>query len=114
MGHPATPVCPRIPRAALGWGCLGIVDLDSGRCARQLWNEFGVGARLDVTGWGCGFDGVKPVMLRYMHRNPVKRGLVDASEQRRWSSYRFYPLDEAGPVRVNRGWGKISFRDRAA
>jgi putative transposase len=51
---------------------------------------------------------------RYMHRNPVKRGLVDAPEQWRWSSYRFYLLDEAGPVRVNQGWGKISFRDRVA
>ena len=52
--------------------------------------------------------------LRYMHRNPVKRGLVESPEQWRWSSYRFYLLDEAGPVRVNEGWGKISFRDRAA
>ena len=52
--------------------------------------------------------------LRYMHRNPVKRGLVDAPEQWRWSSYRFYLLDEAGPVRVNEGWTEISFRDRVA
>jgi putative transposase len=52
--------------------------------------------------------------LRYMHRNPVKRGLVGAPEQWRWSSYRFYLLDEMGPVRVNEGWTKISFRDRAA
>jgi putative transposase len=52
--------------------------------------------------------------LRYMHRNPVKRGLVEAPEQWRWSSYRFYLLDEAGPVRVNEGWPEISFRDRAA
>ena len=52
--------------------------------------------------------------LRYMHRNPVKRGLVGAPEEWRWSSYRFYLLDEAGPVRVNEGWTKISFRDRAA
>jgi hypothetical protein len=29
-------------------------------------------------------------------------------------TYRFYLLDEAGPVRVNEGWGKISFRDRVA
>src|SRR5208283_1631785 len=42
--------------------------------------------------------------LRYMHRNPVKRGLVRSPEQWRWSSYRFYFLDEAGPVRVNQGW----------
>ena len=52
--------------------------------------------------------------LRYMYRNPVKRGLVEAPEQWRWSSYRFYLLEEAGPVRVNEGWTKISFRDRAA
>jgi REP element-mobilizing transposase RayT len=52
--------------------------------------------------------------LRYMHRNPVKRGLVDAPEQWRWSSYRFYLLDEAGPVRVNEGWTEVSFRDRVA
>jgi putative transposase len=52
--------------------------------------------------------------LRYIHRNPVKRGLVEAPEQWRWSSYRFYLLAEAGPVRVNEGWGKISFRDPAA
>jgi len=52
--------------------------------------------------------------LRYMHRNPVKRGLVSVPEEWRWSSYRFYLLDEAGPVRVNEGWAKISFRDRAA
>ena len=48
--------------------------------------------------------------LRYMHRNPVKRGLVGAPEQWRWSSYRHYLLNESGPVQVNDGWGKISFR----
>jgi hypothetical protein len=52
--------------------------------------------------------------LRYMHRNPVKRRLVDSPEQWRWSSYRHYWLDQAGPVQVNAGWGKISFRSRAA
>ncbi len=52
--------------------------------------------------------------LRYMHRNPVKRGLVAAPEDWRWSSYRFYLLDEVGPVRVNEGWTKISFGDRVA
>jgi len=52
--------------------------------------------------------------LRYMHRNPVKRGLVAAPEDWRWSSYRFYLLDERGPVGVNEGWGKISFRADAA
>jgi len=52
--------------------------------------------------------------LRYMHCNPVKRGLAAAPEDWRWSSYRFYFLDELGPVGVNEGWGKISFRAGAA
>lgn len=52
--------------------------------------------------------------LRYMHRNPVKRGLVESPEQWRWSSYRFYLLGEVGAVRVNVGWSEISFRDRVA
>lgn len=39
--------------------------------------------------------------LRYMHRNPVKRGLVLEPEQWRWSSYRHYAYGEAGPVLVN-------------
>jgi putative transposase len=52
--------------------------------------------------------------LRYMLRNPVKRGLVGAPEQWRWSSYRFYLLNEAGLVRVNEGWTKISFQNRVA
>ena len=52
--------------------------------------------------------------LRYMHRNPVKRGLVEAPEQWRWSSYRFYLLGESGIVKINEGWGEISFKDRVA
>jgi len=52
--------------------------------------------------------------LRYMHRNPVKRGLVESAEQWRWSSYRFYQLGEGGRVQVDVGWSKISFRDRVA
>jgi putative transposase len=52
--------------------------------------------------------------LKYMHRNPLKRRLVESPEQWRWSSYRFYLLGEIGPVRVNEGWTEISFRSRAA
>jgi REP-associated tyrosine transposase len=52
--------------------------------------------------------------LRYMHRNPVKRGLVDTPEQWHWSSYRFYLLDESGVVKLNEGRSKIWFRARVA
>ena len=39
--------------------------------------------------------------LRYIHRNPVKRGLVLEPEQWRWSSFRSYTHGERGPVLVN-------------
>jgi REP element-mobilizing transposase RayT len=39
--------------------------------------------------------------LRYMHRNPVKRGLVLDPEQWRWSSFRHYAYGERGPVLIN-------------
>ena len=39
--------------------------------------------------------------LRYMHRNPVKRGLVSEPEEWRWSSFRSYLYGERGPVKVN-------------
>jgi len=37
----------------------------------------------------------------YMHRNPVTRGLVSASERWPWISYRAYAIGEIGPVRIN-------------
>jgi REP element-mobilizing transposase RayT len=49
--------------------------------------------------------------LRYMHRNPVKRGLVAAPELWRWSSFRAYFLREAGPVRVN-DWDVLRMKIR--
>ena len=39
--------------------------------------------------------------LHYMHRNPVKRGLVLEPEQWEWSSVRHYAGGEHGPVLVN-------------
>ncbi len=39
--------------------------------------------------------------LRYIHWNPVKRGLVSEPEQWAWSSFRSYAYGEHGPVRVN-------------
>jgi len=39
--------------------------------------------------------------LRYIHRNPVRRGLVLEPEQWAWSSFRWYAHGERGPVLVN-------------
>ena len=49
--------------------------------------------------------------LRYMHRNPVKRGLVASPELWRWSSFRAYFLGEAGRVQVNR-WEVLKMKIR--
>src|SRR5689334_2608944 len=38
--------------------------------------------------------------LRYMHRNPVKRGLVERPENWRWSSFRQWADGEEGRVEV--------------
>ncbi len=39
--------------------------------------------------------------LRYIHRNPVERGLVSSPEQWRWSSFRWYLCGDTGPVGIN-------------
>jgi len=39
--------------------------------------------------------------LRYIHRNPVKRGLVLEPQQWKWSSFRHYAYNEPGLVMVN-------------
>ena len=39
--------------------------------------------------------------LRYMHRNPVTRRLVERPEQWRWSSFRHYAFGEVGLVTIN-------------
>ncbi len=52
--------------------------------------------------------------LHYMHKNPVKRGLVTEPEDWCWSSCRFYSLGEVGKLAVNEGWAKISFREWVA
>ena len=42
--------------------------------------------------------------LRYMHRNPVERGLVEKPEDWRWSSFRHYAFGDAGMVEIESEW----------
>jgi putative transposase len=42
--------------------------------------------------------------LRYIHRNPVARGLVACPEDWAWSSFRHYLNAEAGPVEIESQW----------
>ena len=51
--------------------------------------------------------------LRYMHRNPVKRGLVSQPEQWIWSSFRSYAYAEVGGLRVNFQEWPLEIKERA-
>ncbi|MGB8887646.1 MAG: transposase [Candidatus Korobacteraceae bacterium] len=42
--------------------------------------------------------------LRYMHRNPVKRGLVKEPQDWPWSSFRHYLTGEEGVVEIESQW----------
>lgn len=42
--------------------------------------------------------------LRYLHRNPVTRGLVAEPEDWRWSSFRHYLTGEVGEVEIESQW----------
>ena len=42
--------------------------------------------------------------LRYVHRNPVKRGLVEKPEDWKWSSFRHYATAEIGAVEIESQW----------
>jgi putative transposase len=42
--------------------------------------------------------------LRYLHRNPVKRGLVARPEDWRWSSFRHYATGEEDIVEIESHW----------
>jgi putative transposase len=42
--------------------------------------------------------------LRYIHRNPVVRGLVEKPEDWGWSSFRHYATGEVGVVEIESEW----------
>jgi putative transposase len=46
----------------------------------------------------------RSVVIRYIHRNPVKRGLVASAEQYPWSSYNHYATGMRGAVEIESEW----------
>jgi putative transposase len=44
------------------------------------------------------------IKLRYLHRNPVKRGLVREPGDWKWSSFRHYAFREMGVVEIESEW----------
>jgi putative transposase len=42
--------------------------------------------------------------IRYIHRNPVIRGLVTRPEEYRWSSFNHYATGEPSPIEIESEW----------
>ena len=51
--------------------------------------------------------------VRYIHRNPVTRGLVTHPDEYRWSSFKHYATGEVGTVEIESEW-TARRRERAA
>ena len=49
-------------------------------------------------------DAKRVEKLRYIHRNPVKRGLVERPEDWAWSSFRHYATGVEGTVEIESHW----------
>jgi REP-associated tyrosine transposase len=43
-------------------------------------------------------------VIRYIHRNPVKRGLAETPEQYQWSSFNHYATGIRGVVEIESEW----------
>jgi putative transposase len=49
-------------------------------------------------------DAARSEVIRYIHRNPVKRGLVASPGDYRWSSFNHYATGVRGVVEVESEW----------
>jgi putative transposase len=49
-------------------------------------------------------EAARSEVIRYIHRNPVKRGLVPSPEQYRWSSFSHYATGVRGVVEIESEW----------
>jgi putative transposase len=49
-------------------------------------------------------DAARSEVIRYIHRNPVKRGLVASPGQYRWSSFNHYATGTPGVVEIESEW----------
>jgi putative transposase len=87
----AAAVTPRSRKRSETWGT---PSANGGRKSSRFWQ-----ARFyDFNVWT---EKKRIEKLRYIHRNPVVRGLVESPEQWQWSSFRWYLSGEVGPVKIN-------------
>ena len=80
------------------WGTPGFGTPGSGTSGTPASGRFWQARFYDLNVWT---EKKRIEKLRYIHRNPVKRGLVRSPEQWPWSSFRWYLCGEPGPVKIN-------------
>jgi putative transposase len=94
---------PTSPKNGEKWGTPGVFnDLPPKRFWQRRFYDFNV--------WTAHKRVEK---LKYMHRNPVRRGLVETPDQWDWSSFRAYACGERGQVVVN-DWSVLKMKVHAA
>ena len=49
-------------------------------------------------------EAARSEVIRYIHRNPAKRGLVAAASEYRWSSFNHYATGMRGVVEIESAW----------
>ena len=59
-------------------------------------------------------ENARSEVIRYIHRNPVERGLVAKPEEWAWSSFRHYATGVAGAVEIESQWTVASARKPVA
>ena len=72
-----------------------------GGCARPKGSSFWLPRYYDFNVWT---EAKRIEKLRYIHRNPVRRGLVSSPEQWLWSSFRHYVSGVEGVVEIESQW----------
>jgi REP element-mobilizing transposase RayT len=70
---------------------------ETGRSANKVWQD----SYWDENVYTEGFLRQK---LNYLHRNPLRAGLVERPEDYPYSSYRNYALGEDWLIEIDRGW----------
>jgi hypothetical protein len=97
---------PTSPKAGEKWGTPSTAGFSSDVPPKHFWQR----RFYDFNVWTAHKRVEK---LKYIHRNPVRRGLVETPDQWQWSSFRAYAYGERGPVGVN-DWSVLKMKVHAA
>ena len=97
---------PTSPKGGEKWGTLSTAGFWSDLPPKHFWQR----RFYDFNVWTAHKRVEK---LKYIHRNPVRRGLVETPDQWQWSSFRAYAYGERGPVGVN-DWSVLKMKVHAA